>query len=263
MEIKQIPHSIFGLIGERLDYSFSRSYFSNKFEELGLKDHHYRNFEIAHEDDLVSFRESVTYNKRQRTTQGKHEIIRGLNVTIPYKQSVFKIMDHVSDEAQKIGAINTITIEDNVWIGHNTDAYGFGKGLEPFLPINSNALILGTGGASMAIAYTLEALSIPYLKVSRDPQDEHTIDYKSINKNVLDQIGLIVNTTPLGTHPDVSGKPAIPYEHLNGSHVLFDLVYNPPTTLFMKLGLQHGARVSNGYQMLVHQAEKAWELWNN
>jgi shikimate dehydrogenase len=262
METKQIPSSIFGLIGERLDYSFSRAYFNEKFEHLKLDDHSYKNFEMSRDFLLSRFRESVTYNPQTRTTKGKPEIIRGLNVTIPYKQDALKIVDELSEEARIIGAINTITIEDNVWTGHNTDCYGFGKSLEPYLPIKKNALILGTGGASKAIAYTLEALQIPYLFVSRNPKDEFTIDYKSINKEVMDMVSLIVNTTPLGVIPDVHLKPDLPYKLMNETHVLYDLVYNPSLTLFMKLGQQQGAKVTNGYQMLVHQAEKAWELWN-
>jgi len=262
MEVKKIPSSVFGLIGARLDYSFSRAYFSQKFEELKLKDHEYRNFELSSEEELVRFRESVTYNKEQRTTQGKPEILRGLNVTIPYKESMLKVVDHISEEAKSIGAINTIVIEDNIWTGHNTDAYGFAKSLEPYLPINGNALILGTGGASKAIAYTLESLQIPYLRVSRSPEDEHTIDYKSLNKDVISQVKLIINTTPVGTHPDNTQSPSIPYEFLTKQHLLYDLVYNPSLTLFMKKGLQQGAKATNGYQMLVHQAERAWQLWN-
>jgi shikimate dehydrogenase len=262
METKQIPSSIFGLVGERLDYSFSRAYFSEKFEKLKLDDHVYRNFEMSREFLLSRFRESVTYNYQSRTTNGKNEILRGLNVTIPYKEDVLKVVDKLSDEAKAIGAINTITIEDNIWTGHNTDCYGFGKSLEPFLPIKKNALILGTGGASKAIAYTLEALQIPYLFVSRSPQDDYSVDYKSLNKEVMEMVSLIINTTPLGVVPDVELRPDIPYQHLNDTHVLYDLVYNPSLTLFMKLGQQQGARVTNGYQMLIHQAEKAWELWN-
>lgn len=262
MEIKQIPSSVFGLIGERLDYSFSRAYFNEKFEKLKLADHSYKNFEMSKDFLLSRFRESVTYNQQSRTTNGKNEIIRGLNVTIPYKQEVLKIVDDLSEEARIIGAINTITIEDNVWTGHNTDCYGFGKSLEPYLPIKKNALILGTGGASKAVAYTLEALQIPYLFVSRNPKDEFTIDYKSINKDVMDMVSLIINTTPLGVVPDVHLRPELPYELMNESHVLYDLVYNPSLTLFMKLGQQQGAKITNGYQMLAHQAEKAWELWN-
>ncbi|WP_438969517.1 shikimate dehydrogenase family protein [Nonlabens sp.] len=262
METKQIPSSVFGLIGERLDYSFSRAYFNEKFEKLKLDDHSYKNFEMSRDFLLSRFRESVTYNKHLRTTNGKNEIIRGLNVTIPYKQDVLEIVDELSEEAKVIGAINTITIEDNIWTGHNTDCYGFGKSLESYLPIKKNALILGTGGASKAIAYTLEALKIPYLFVSRNPKDEFTIDYKSINKEVMDMVSLIINTTPLGVIPDVHLKPDLPYELINESHILYDLVYNPSLTLFMKLGQQQGAKVTNGYQMLVHQAEKAWELWN-
>ncbi|KQC33751.1 shikimate dehydrogenase [Nonlabens sp. YIK11] len=262
METKQIPRSIFGLIGARLDYSFSRAYFGEKFEKLKLNDHEYRNFELSSEEELVRFRESVLYDQQHQTTNGKNEILRGLNVTIPYKQSMLKIVDHIHEDAAAIGAINTVVIEDNVWTGHNTDAYGFGKSLEPFLPIIGNALILGTGGASKAIAYTLEALQIPYLKVSRNPQDDFTIGYASLNKDLMQQVRLIVNTTPVGTHPNTDQCPAIPYEHLTSDHILYDLVYNPSLTLFMKKGQQHGAKVTNGYQMLVNQAEKSWELWN-
>lgn len=262
MEIKQIPSSIFGLVGERLDYSFSRSYFSEKFEKLGLEDHHYRNFEMSRDFLLSRFRESVTYNEQTRTTNGKNEILRGLNVTIPYKEDMLQVVDDISEEAKVIGAINTVTIEDNIWTGHNTDCYGFAKSLEKFLPIKKNALILGTGGASKAVAYTLEAMQIPFLFVSRNPQDEFTIDYKSVNKEVLEMVSLIVNTTPLGVVPDVHLRPDIPYEHLNDSHILYDLVYNPALTMFMKLGQQKGSQVINGHEMLKHQAEKAWELWN-
>lgn len=262
MDSKQIPHSVFGLIGQRLDYSFSKFYFSEKFEKLGLEDHEYRNFEIEQEEDLVCFRESVTYNSSTQTTNGKNEIIRGLNVTIPYKESMLKICDHITPEAEAIGAVNTVVIEDNVWTGHNTDVYGFAKSLEPFLPIAQNALILGTGGASKAIAYTLEALKVPFLFVSRNPDGEYCIPYDKIDDEVLKIISLIINSTPVGTFPDVADKPAIPYQHLTKKHILYDLVYNPSNTMFMKMGKVKGARVTNGYQMLVHQAEKSWEFWN-
>ncbi|MDP5077712.1 MAG: shikimate dehydrogenase [Nonlabens sp.] len=264
MEKMSIPKSVFGLLGKRLDYSFSRAYFSEKFEKLKLHDHVYRNFEIPSAGDLVRFRESVTYNSTTQTTNGVHEIVRGFNVTIPYKEAILPLLDHITPEAETIGAVNTVVIEDNVWTGHNTDAYGFGKSLEPFAPIAKNALILGTGGASKAIAYTLEALQIPYLKVSRnpDPDDDYMIDYKSVNKDLMQLVSLIVNTTPLGTHPDVDTCAPIPYEFLTKEHVLYDLTYNPQNTLFMKKGAVQGARVTNGGVMLVHQAEKAWELWN-
>ncbi|MGJ8685082.1 MAG: shikimate dehydrogenase family protein [Nonlabens sp.] len=262
MDSKQIPRSIFGLLGQRLDYSFSKAYFTEKFEKQGLEDHEYRNFEIEQEEDLLRFRESVTYNPTTQTTNGKSEILRGLNVTIPYKESMLKICDHLTPEAEAIGAVNTIVIEDNVWTGHNTDVYGFAKSLEPFLPIAQNALILGTGGASKAIAYTLEALKVPFLFVSRTPQGEYCIPYEQIDSEVIKIITLIINSTPVGTFPDVEEKPALPYEHLTKSHILYDLVYNPSNTMFMKMGKVKGARVTNGYQMLVHQAEKSWELWN-
>lgn len=262
MATKQIPHSIFGLLGKRLDYSFSRAYFSEKFERLHLHDHEYRNFEVSDVSELVRFRESVTYNPVSRTTNGKNEILRGLNVTIPYKEAIMEVLDKASPTAQTIGAVNTIVIEDNIWTGHNTDAYGFGKSLAPFTPFHKNALILGTGGASKAVAYVLESMQIPFLYVSRNPQDEHCISYEQIDAHVLESVSLIVNTTPLGTFPGVAEKPQLPYHLLNASHVLYDLVYNPSQTLFMKLGLQQGAKVCNGYQMLVNQAERSWELWN-
>ncbi len=264
MASRQIPHSIFGLIGKRLDYSFSKAYFTEKFERIKLDDHHYRNFEIGSEEELLRFRESVIYNNLSRTTDGKPEILRGLNVTIPYKESILEILDEISGEAKAIGAVNTITIEDNIWTGHNTDAYGFAKSLEPHLPIKGNALILGTGGASKAIAYTLEALQIPYLYVSRTPtpQGDYEIPYDLVDKELLKDIGLIVNTTPLGTYPDVDTAPNLPYKHLQKGTVLQDLTYNPANTLFMKKGTIHGAVAINGYQMLVQQAERAWELWN-
>jgi shikimate dehydrogenase len=262
MEIKQIPRSIFGLLGERLDYSFSRAYFSEKFERLKLNDHEYRNYEVSRASELVRFRESVTYNPLSRTTNNKSEVLRGLNVTIPYKEAIMEILDEISPDAQTVGAVNTIVIEDNKWIGHNTDAYGFGKSLAQFLPFDNKALILGTGGASKAIAYVLESMQIPYLYVSRNPQDEYTISYDQIDKELLKNITLIVNTTPVGTFPNNDECPKIPYNLLDKSHVLYDLVYNPSQTLFMKKGNQQGALVTNGYQMLVHQAERAWKLWN-
>ncbi len=261
MERNPYPRSIFGLIGKRLDYSFSRAYFSEKFERTGLDDHEYRNFEIEDVDGLLRFRESVKYDPQSRTTNGKKEIIRGLNVTIPYKEAIMEILDEMSEEAQAIGAVNTIVIEDNLWTGHNTDAYGFAKSLTPFLPLSKNALILGTGGASKAVAYVLESIQVPYLHVSRKPQGDFQISYDQVGE-VLGDVELIVNTTPLGTHPDVDQAPALPYELLNKSHILYDLVYNPANTLFMKQGARNGARVINGSEILRWQAERAWELWN-
>jgi len=262
MDNRKIPNSIFGILGLRLDYSFSKAYFTEKFERLKLDDHEYRNFELGSEEELLRFRESVIYNDLSRTTNGKAEIVRGLNVTIPYKETVMQLLDELSPEAKAIGAVNTIAIENNIWTGHNTDCYGFAKSLEPHLPIKGNALILGTGGASKAIAYTLEALQIPYLYVSRNPTGDYEIPYDKIDKDLLKDIGLIVNTTPLGTHPNVDEAPNLPYEHLNKGTVLHDLTYNPANTLFMKKGSAYDATGLNGYQMLVHQAERAWEIWN-
>lgn len=262
MDKKIIPYSRFGLIGKRLDYSFSKAYFSQKFDQLGLKDHSYHNFEISSVQGLLRFRESVNYNNASRTTNSENYVLRGLNVTIPYKQDIMAILDEISDEAKEIGAVNTISIEDNIWKGYNTDAFGFLDSLKSHLPVKGNALILGTGGASLAVAYALDTAGIPYLCVSRTPQKEYEIGYHDIDKNMLMGIGLIVNTTPLGTYPAIDDSPELPYRYLHKDMLCYDLVYNPLQTTFMKKSSFYGAQVMNGTEMLIAQAEKSWEIWN-
>ena len=187
-----------------------------------------------------------------------------MNVTIPYKAAVIPYLDALSDQAMAIGAVNTIKVEaDGSLTGHNTDHHGFLKALEPFLPLQDrSALILGTGGASAAIAHVLANLDFRIQYVSRSEKDK-ALTYEQVSKYVILDHLLIVNCTPLGTYPDVDKSPAIPYKELTENHLLFDLVYNPELTTFMKNGLAYKARVSNGYQMLVHQAEKAWKIWNS
>lgn len=250
--------SIFGLIGKDLGHSFSKAYFSEKFDALQLDDHHYRNFEIEDEGGLSRFRESVDNN----TLLASDQILRGVNVTIPYKTAVLKILDELDPIAEDIGAVNCIQVEDGIWKGHNTDAYGFIKGLQPFLPITGHALVLGTGGASQAVSYALEILQIKHFFASRHPDGPHEVEYPDITKKMIEQIELIINTTPLGTHPHTTEAPDIPYQYLGPDHLLYDLVYNPPLTMFMKKGQQYKAKTINGYQMLVNQAERSWEIWN-
>jgi shikimate dehydrogenase len=261
----QVNHRIintYGLIGKSLSHSFSRSYFTEKFERLDLKDHVYRNFEVEDEGGLIRFRESVK-NDFLPTAQDKpKEALRGLNVTIPYKQAIINVLDEVSEEAKTIGAVNTVVIDGDQWYGHNTDAFGFAKSLQPLLPVKGNALVLGTGGASLAIRYVLESLSIPYLVVSRNPKGTYQIGYKDIDKSIVQSVGMIVNCTPVGTYPNTERAVSIPYQYLNQGHICYDLVYNPSETLFMKKARYQGATAVNGHEMLVQQAEQAWSLWN-
>ncbi len=240
----------YGLIGKNIDYSFSRSYFSKKFRELGLDDHSYENFDLQEIGEA-----SQVLNSK--------EDIQGLNVTIPYKQSIMPLLDEIDHEALAIGAVNTLKPEGDSWVGHNTDHYGFDKALQPHLtPAHKEALILGTGGASKAVAYALEKRSIPYRFVSRTATGDH-LTYEELTSQITERYKLIINTTPLGTHPDIENKPLIPYQGIGREHLLFDLIYNPEETAFMKEGLRRNAKAINGYEMLVAQAEKAWEIWNS
>lgn len=240
----------FGLIGRNIDYSFSRGYFTQKFKELELDHYSYENFDLQSIDEFS-------------TKVLSQDHIRGLNVTIPYKQEIIPYLDHLSEEAQEIGAVNTIKPTVDGLIGYNTDAYGFQKALEPLLESHhQSALILGTGGASKAVAYVLKQLGIEYFFVSRTPK-EGQLTYNRLRADKLKYHPLIINCSPLGTHPNIEQKPQIPYEGINSDVLLFDLIYNPEQTAFLKEGAKRGAKTSNGYQMLVHQAEKAWELWNS
>lgn len=242
--------SKFGLIGKNIDYSFSKKFFSEKFENENLP-HSYQNFDIP---SIDLFKEIIS------KTIG----LKGLNVTIPYKEAVISYLDFLDETAEKIGAVNTIKIsEDKKLIGYNTDYFGFQKSLEQFIPLQQKtALILGTGGASKGIAYALEKLGFEFKFVSRT-ENLNTISYISLNKSILENHLLIVNCTPLGTFPNIHEYPAIPYEFITENHLLFDLIYNPTETEFLKQGKIRGAKTANGLRMLELQAEKAWEIWNS
>ena len=240
----------FGLIGKNIAYSFSRAYFSKKFERLKLEDHSYENFDL---NSIEEFPEIID----------NESLLRGLNVTIPYKEVVIPFLDRLDPKAEEIGAVNTIEFREGKLIGHNTDIYGFEMALAPLLiPADKHALILGTGGASKAVAYVLAKLGLEFKLVSRKPK-EGQLKYDDLNEDLINKYTVVINTSPLGTYPDTDKKPDIPYSFVTSDHLLFDLIYNPEKTAFMKEGIALGARVSNGQKMLELQAEKAWEIWNS
>lgn len=242
--------SKFGLIGKNIHYSFSKSFFSEKFKRENLP-HSYENFDIPSLEIFPKIISETTY-------------LKGLNVTIPYKEKVIQFLDILNVEAEKIGAVNTIKIsEDNKLIGFNTDHFGFQKSLEDFLPLQQKtALILGTGGASKAIAYALGNLGFDFKFVSRRAAS-NMLDYSALNQTIIENHLLIINCTPLGTSPIIADCPPIPYQFITKNHLLFDLIYNPAETEFIKRGKLRGAKTSNGLKMLELQAEKAWEIWNS
>ena len=241
-------NKLFGLLGKGIGYSFSRNYFSKKFETENLK-HQYVNFDLT---DLSNFGELLMKKD-----------ISGINVTIPYKQDVIPFLDKLNPVAEAIGAVNTIVFRDGEKIGYNTDYIGFKKTLlQNIKIIQEQAFVLGTGGAAKAICYVLEQLNIKVLKVSRNEGKDKKTYAQLTKKDYIDH-KLIINCTPLGTHPHTDAYPPIDFEQINNSHLLYDLIYNPEITTFMKMGIDKGATVLNGYQMLVEQAEASWSLWMN
>lgn len=239
----------YGLLGKNISYSFSQGYFTQKFKDLGVMDHSYENFDLQKIEEVKDVL--------------KQEDIRGLNVTIPYKQEIIPFLDELDPKAKQIGAVNTIQFSKKGLIGFNTDAYGFQKSLEPYLkPHHTKALILGTGGASKAVQYVLNELGIKNTYVSRSKKDgQYT--YDGLDQHIIEENTLIINCTPLGTFPNIHDKPEIPYDHIGTQHLLYDLIYNPEKTSFLSMGESKGASVCNGLKMLEQQAEKAWEIWNN
>ena len=240
----------FGLLGKNIDYSFSRGYFKDKFETNKL-DCTYNNFDLEAIEDFESLKTTETQ-------------LSGLNVTIPYKQVVLPYLDAIDSEAQEIGAVNTIKIENGRLTGYNTDHFGFENSLKPHLKSHhKRALILGTGGASKAVAFALKKLGIHFEYVSRTPSSCVKYSYESLAIEGIKNYQIIINCTPLGTFPDLHKCPTIPYEHITSNHLLFDLIYNPEETLFLKHGNTKNATTLNGLEMLRLQAEKSWEIWNS
>ncbi|POS01091.1 shikimate dehydrogenase [Flavobacterium croceum DSM 17960] len=241
---------VFGLIGKNIEYSFSKKYFTEKFSKEFFTDFEYQNFDI---ESIDLFPQVLKNNPN----------LKGLNVTIPYKEAIIHYLDSISKRATAIEAVNVIRfMPDGSLKGYNSDYYGFKKSIEPLLqPHHKRALILGTGGSAKAIAYALEELDILYTFVSREPK-EHTIDYNRINITTFENYQIIINCTPVGTFPNTKEFPPIPYEYFTEKHIAFDLIYNPEETQFLKKAKKKGAITKNGLDMLVFQAEKAWSIWN-
>ena len=238
----------FGLIGRDIEYSFSRKYFLEKFNSnLNLSDYNYRNFDIESIDLIKDFIDDKD--------------LGGLNVTIPYKIEVIEYLDEISDEAKKIGAVNTICFENGKKIGYNTDIYGFSESLRAnSVDSIDSVIILGTGGASKTVIYYCKTNNIPFKILSRSKSKDF-LSYKEIDQSFFKGKVLIVNCTPIGTYPKINECPDLPYNLLNKKNIFFDLVYNPPETLFIKKGKEIGCKTINGYEMLKLQAEKSWNLW--
>ncbi len=244
---------VFGLIGRNISYSFSQGYFSEKFRALGLADLRYENFDLGQIEEM------------EAVVMPRIDEIGGLNVTIPYKEKVIRYLDELDPEAESIGAVNTIKVlSEGRLRGYNTDAYGFESSLTRHLTQrHRSGLILGTGGASKAVAYVFEKLGLSYKFVSRDASGDDRILYSELNKEIIDNHKIIVNCTPLGTFPDTDRKPEVPYEFIGPEHLLFDLIYNPEKTAFLLEGERQGAEIVNGSEMLRKQADRAWEIWNS
>ncbi len=252
MEEKE-NRNIYALVGRNISYSFSKGYFTTKFKELELDTNEYINFDIQSIKELP---------KKIKEYKGH---LKGMNVTIPYKLDVFNYLDKIDKKAQKVGAVNTIKISKKGKLkGFNTDVYGFRKSIEPLLKEHhKKALILGTGGASKAVAFVLKKLGVKYKFISRNPKGKKEISYQDLTKKIVEKHYLIINCTPLGTHPAISDFPDIPYQYISKKHLLFDLIYNPTETAFLRKGKEEGAVIKNGLEMLEQQAEKAWKIWND
>ncbi len=255
MSIKKLSDykHLFGLIGYPLSHSFSKKYFSDKFLKEGVSDCYYELFPLK---DISEFPLLIK----------KYPNLKGLNVTIPYKESVLPFLDVFDENAAAVGAVNTIKIHSGKLYGYNTDVYGFEKSLLQFLKTGQlssiqKALVLGTGGASKAVCFVLKKLGIFYAKVSRDSK-KGDLTYEDLDEKILSDTQLIINTTPLGMAPNATTFPALDYELLDSNHFLFDLVYNPEKTVFLTKGKKQGCSIMNGLPMLQLQAEKAWEIWN-
>lgn len=237
----------FGLIGKTLGHSFSKGFFTEKFKNEGV-DAEYLNFELPE----ISAIESV-FNRPN---------LKGLNVTIPYKTEVIPFLDELSEEAQAIGAVNVIQFKNGKKIGHNSDAFGFKQSIKPFLTNkHERALILGTGGASKAVAYVFKQIGLDVAFITRSPKNNNEFSYSECNEHMLNAFKVIVNCTPIGTSPKTDECPDIPYQFITNEHFTIDLIYNPAQTLFLKKCADQGAVTLNGLSMLHEQALKAYSIW--
>lgn len=237
----------FALLGKTLSHSFSKLFFTEHFTKIGIEAS-YTHIELAEISDVENLLK---------------ENFSGFNVTIPYKESIIPYLDELSPEAKVIGAVNTIAFRNGKSIGYNTDAFGFQQSIKPFLTnLHEKALILGTGGASKAVAFILKNIGIDVLYVSRNPSKPIEFSYSDINEHMLRACKLIIKTTPVGTFPSITECPSFPFQHLTSEHLVVDLIYNPAETLFLQHAKQSGATILNGESMLKEQALKSWEIWN-
>ncbi|WP_300665633.1 shikimate dehydrogenase [Fluviicola sp.] len=238
----------FGLVGKTLGHSFSKSYFENKFQQEGIEST-FENFELAEITEI-----QIIFSISD---------LKGLSVTIPYKEAIIPYLDGLSEEAAEIGAVNCISFQNGKKTGHNTDVFGFHQMIKPFLTNeHERAIILGTGGASKAVAYVLKKIGLDVIWVSRNPQNGQ-FSYDEINEHMLRACKVVVNCTPLGTFPDIDACVPFPFGFLTESHLCIDLIYNPEETKFLRESKLHGAATLNGLSMLKEQANKAWEIWNS
>lgn len=241
---------LYGLIGYPLGHSFSKKYFTEKFQHEGITNSRYELFPIPSIKDLPSL---ITSNTA----------LKGLNVTIPYKEQVLQYVTETSDAVKEIGAVNTIKINGEHLKAFNTDVIGFERSFVKLLkPHHKKALILGTGGSSKAVQYVFNKLGVGYLIVTRGEAKDELINYAMLDKNILEEHPVIINCTPSGQYPNINECPTLPYEFISDKHYLFDLVYRPEKTLFLQKGEEQGAVIQNGTEMLVIQAEESWRIWN-
>ena len=241
---------LFGLIGYPLSHSFSKKYFTEKFEQEGFTDCLYELFPIASINEFPGI-------------INKHPELEGLNVTVPYKRHVLPFLHSSKNIPTGVDACNCIHIKDGKLIGYNTDVIGFEKSFTPLLkPQHKKALVLGNGGAATAVVFVLKKLSIDFIIVSRELHGNSSLTYKDIDEQLMKEYNIIINTTPLGMYPNERSCPSIPYQFISEQHLLFDLVYNPAKTLFLQKGEELGASIKNGEEMLIMQAEESWKIWN-
>ncbi len=242
---------LYGLIGYPLGHSFSKQYFTEKFERLGLKDCFFEAFPI---ESIAAFPSVLDANPH----------LKGLGVTIPYKEQVLQFVDEQSEEVRFIGATNSIKITGKKLTAYNTDIIGFEQSfIKALQPFHTRALVLGTGGASKAVQYVLKKLGIKYLVVTRKEMlKDGFINYSAIDEKVMDENRIIINCTPVGMSPNENATPELPYHLITSHHYLYDLVYKPSKTLFLQKGQANGATIENGYEMLLIQAEASWKIWN-
>jgi shikimate dehydrogenase len=239
----------FALLGKRLDYSFSKSFFSDFFQKNKI-DASFENIEIEAIDLLFHELDVHAYS--------------GLTVTIPYKEAIIPYLDELSPEAEAIGAVNVLRISNGKTKGYNSDAFGFHQSIKPFLTNkHEKALILGTGGASKAVEYVLKSIGVEVLFISRNPVGKNQFSYEEINQHMVNACKIVVNCTPVGTFPDLEACPTFPFEFLSEDHLVVDLIYNPQKTKFLRVAEENGASILNGYSMLQEQALKAWDIWNS